>query len=85
VQTGQSVGQVICMLLPTKTAWIEQTISSSLGVASLKLDIPGWLRSREVTVSDAVSKTIEDPRWLSLLSLIVHYTPTNGVAAKEKS
>ena len=85
VQTGQSVGQVICMLLPAKAAWIEQTISSSLGVSSLKLDVPGWLRSRSVTVNDTLVKTVEDPRWMSLLSLIVHYTSANGLAAQEKS
>ena len=85
VQTGQSVGQVVCMLLPSKTAWIEQTISSSLGIASLKLDVQAWLRSHQVTVSDAISKTVEDPRWMSLLSLIVHYSPANGVPDKAKS
>lgn len=83
VQTGQSVGQVVVMLLPTKTPWIEGTIASSLGLSTVKFDVAGWLRTRQITVPDSLAQTIEDPRWLSVLSLIVHYAP-NAAAAQEK-
>ena len=84
VQTGQSVGQVMCIQLPSKTAWIEGTIASALGIQSLKVDVPGWLRSRGISFPESLVKTIEDPHWFSLLSLMVNYTPAD-VAVEEKS
>jgi len=38
VQTGQSVGQVICIQLSPKLSWLEGSLASSLGIATLKFD-----------------------------------------------
>src|SRR5271165_3452823 len=84
VQTGQSVGQVICIQLSPKLAWLEGALASSLGIASLKFDPLPWLRSRRVIVPDALSKTAGDFHWFGLLSLMVQYIPQDGAVANQK-
>ncbi|HEY1791364.1 MAG TPA: hypothetical protein VGG34_00485 [Opitutaceae bacterium] len=84
VQTGQSVGQVLCIQLSPKLAWLEGAIASSLGITSLKFDPVPWLRSRHVIVPDALAKTAADPRWFGLLSLMVQYSSQNGAVPDEK-
>ena len=85
VQTGQSVGQVICIQLSPKLAWLEGALASSLGIATLKFDPLPWLRSRRVTVPDALTKTAGEFRWFGLLSLMVQYTTLqNGAHSDEK-
>jgi Tfp pilus assembly PilM family ATPase len=81
VQTGQSVGQVICIQLSSKLAWLEGALAASLGIATLKFDPVPWLRSRNVVVPDALSKTAGDPRWFGLMSLMVQYLPQDGTPA----
>jgi len=84
VQTGQSVGQVICIQLSPKLSWLEGALASSLGIAALKFDPLPWLRSRRVVVPDALSKTAGDFRWFGLMSLMVQYTSQNGAPTDEK-
>ena len=85
VQTGQSVGQVICIQLSPKLAWLEGALASSLGIATLKFDPLPWLRSRRVTVPDALTKPAGEFRWFGLLSLMVQYTTLqNGAHSDEK-
>jgi hypothetical protein len=84
VQTGQSVGQVICIQLSPKLSWLEGALASSLGIAALKFDPIPWLRSRKVVVPDALSKTASEFRWFGLLSLMVHYNLQDGTHADEK-
>ena len=84
VQTGQSVGQVICVQLSPKLAWLEGSLASSLGIATLKFDPLPWLRSRRVLVPDALSKTAGEFRWFGLLSLMVQHIPQDGTLPVEK-
>jgi len=84
VQTGQSVGQVLCIQLSPKLSWLEGTLASSLGIATMRFDPIPWLRSRKVIVPDALSKTAGDFRWFGLMSLMVTYKTHNGAPADEK-
>jgi len=84
VQTGQSVGQVICIQLSPKLSWLEGALASSLGIATLSFDPLPWLRSRKVVIPDALSKTASEFRWFGLLSLMVNYNLQNGAHANEK-
>jgi Tfp pilus assembly PilM family ATPase len=84
VQTGQSVGQVICIQLSPKLAWLEGALASSLGIATLKFDPLPWLRSRHVTVPEALAKAAGDFRWFGLMSLMVQYNSQNGGPNDEK-
>ena len=71
VQTGQSIGQVVCTLLPPKLGWLENAISTQLGVPVLTVDYKTWLSARGVTLSDAASKQELNNRWIGLLSLML--------------
>jgi Tfp pilus assembly PilM family ATPase len=84
VQTGQSVGQVICIQLSPKLAWLEGALASSLGIATLKFDPIAWLRSRKVVVPDALSSTVGEFRWFGLMSLMVQYNTQDGTRTDEK-
>lgn len=84
VQTGQSVGQVLCTSMPAKLGWLEATIASALGVASLQLDLLPWLRSRQVTLAEGVAAGGLDARWLGLVSLMVYQTVSDAVAVEKK-
>jgi hypothetical protein len=85
VQTGQSVGQVICTMIPPKLTWLEGAIANALGVPSFKLDLAPWLQSRQITLSDQAAASGANPRWLGLFSLIAaHHSTTHAVAAEKE-
>jgi hypothetical protein len=84
VQTGQSVGQVLCIQLSPKLSWLEGAIATSLGISTLKFDPVPWMRSRRVVVPDSLSKAAGEFRWFGLLSLMVHYNSQNGAPADQK-
>lgn len=71
VQTGQSIGQVICTLLPPKLGWLESAISSQLGVPVLSVDYMNWLQARDITLGEAAQKQELNNRWLGLFSLML--------------
>lgn len=71
VQTGQSVGQVACLMLPGKLGWLQGSIASQLGLAPLALDLGGWLAARGITCAPTVAPV--DGRWLGLFGLMAHY------------
>lgn len=84
VQTGQSVGQVLCTQLSPKLAWLEAAIATALGISSLKIDPIPWLASRGITLPEAPARTVQDVRWFGLLGLMAQYNAVNAVAAEEK-
>ena len=73
VQTGQSVGQVLCAQLSPKLIWLDAAIASALGINSLKIDPVPWLQSRQVTLPETLAKTAQDIRWFGLLGLMAGY------------
>jgi len=84
VQTGQSVGQVLCTQLSPKLQWLDAAIASSIGIASLKLDALPWLHSRHISLPDAFAKNAQDIRWFGLLALMAQYDVVHAVPAEEK-
>jgi hypothetical protein len=84
VQTGQSVGQVLCTQLAPKLIWLDAAIASALGIGSLKVDPLPWLQSRHVTIPEALARTVQDIRWFGLLGLMAQYNIVNAVTAEEE-
>lgn len=83
VQTGQSVGQVVCTGIPAKLAWLASAISTALGVPNLDLELVPWLSARRVAVPDAVAPKL-DARWFGLLSLMTApHAPTPPPASPD--
>lgn len=85
VQTGQSIGNVICTQLPASLAWIGATVATSLGVAPLKVEIAPWIESLGIKLADGVAGGSLDERWIGLFSLIVqHNNGISGTTAEQK-
>lgn len=82
VQTGQSIGQVACTVLPSKLSWLEGAIAADLGVSVLKADIPAWLQSRQITLADGLPANSQDIRRLGLFGLMVQYNSHAAVSEK---
>ena len=73
VQTGQSIGQVVCTLLPPKLGWLEKAISTQLGVPVLTVDYKNWLQAKGITFESAANKQELNNRWLGLFSLMLNH------------
>jgi hypothetical protein len=73
VQTGQSIGQVLCMQMPPKLAWLGGSIAKEMGVELLKLDFPGWLKSRGISFASSAEPSGLDARWLAVFGLMSYY------------
>jgi len=86
VQTGQSVGQVLCTQLSPKLAWLDAAIANALGIGGLRLDPVPWLASRQIALPDSLARNAQDIRWFGLLSLMAHYNsaPANAAVSEEK-
>lgn len=83
VQTGQSVAHVACVLLPSKLTWLESAIAADLGVSVLKLDLPAWLQSQQITFADALPANAQDARRLGLFGLMVQYKNNHAVVPEK--
>ncbi|MDX2109810.1 MAG: hypothetical protein SFY80_06155 [Verrucomicrobiota bacterium] len=81
VQTGQTIGQVFLSLLPKNLGWIAQVISKALGVKVLSPDYNGWLKHRQITVSDSVQLETLDSRWFGMFSLMGNYSPDSTASS----
>ena len=77
VQTGQTIGQIFINLLPKNLKWIHETISSNLGVDLLKIDLPGWVESLNLSTNDSVDLEDLEDRWLGLFSLMANFDTKN--------
>jgi Tfp pilus assembly PilM family ATPase len=73
VQTGQSISQVACTLLPSKLTWLENAIAADLGVSVLEPNIPSWLHSKQITLGDSLPVAAQDIRRLGLFGLMIQY------------
>lgn len=78
VQTGQSIGSVLCAQLPGSLNWLGASMASALGVTPLKMDMQPWLESLNIKLADGVLPNPPDERWAGLFSLIASYN-TDGV------
>lgn len=85
VQTGQSIGNVLCTQLPSSLGWIGNTVASSLGVAPFKMEAVPWLESLNIKLGEGVALSSSDERWLGLFSLIAqHNHGVPGTTSEQK-
>lgn len=82
VQTGQSIGQVACTVLPQKLSWLEAAIAGQLGVGVFKPDMAPWLQARQITLADSVQAVSLGTRNFSLFGLMVQTSAANAVTFK---
>ncbi len=82
VQTGQSIGNVVCTQLPSSLSWLGATMASALGVAPLKVDLVPRLESLNIKLAPGVSLGQPEERWIGLFSLLA--THQNVVSEEKK-
>ena len=73
VQTGQSIGNVICPNLSSKLEWLEDVIANQMGVQSIEMNLKPWLESRGITFSADTADMEVTREWLGVLSLMPRY------------
>jgi hypothetical protein len=83
VQTGQSVVHVSCVVLPSKLSWLESAIAADLGVSVLKIDVPAWLQSKQITLADNMNANSQDIRRLGLYGLMVQCKNTHATVSEK--
>lgn len=80
VQTGQSIAQLICPVLPAKLTWLEPVMAAQVGISLLPLELKPWLAARQITVADGVGGL--DARKLALFGLMMQFkTPAADAVA----
>ncbi|MEJ1973001.1 MAG: hypothetical protein WDM96_11250 [Lacunisphaera sp.] len=82
VQTGQSIGSVLCTQLPTSLTWLGTTMAGSLSVPLLKTELQPWLESQNIKLADGVTLGQPEERWFGLFSLLASYQ--NAVPDEKK-
>ncbi len=81
VQTGQSIGHVMCTQLPPKLTWLSNAVGKELAVDVLNLNLAEWLTARQITFGEPAAATEFDARWLGLVSLMLFH---DAIAAQKK-
>lgn len=83
VQTGQSISQLVCPVLPAKLSWLEGVIAAQVGVTVLQPELMPWLLARQISLGEGVSAASLDARKLALIGLMMQFNnpASNAVAA----
>jgi len=85
VNTGQSIGSVLCTQLPANLGWLSTTMAGALGVGTFKLELLPWLESHGIKLADGVTLTPPDDRWFGLFALATSYQNASlSTAADQK-
>jgi hypothetical protein len=83
VQTGQSIGQLVCTVMPPNCAWLSSTLSASLGVALMKPELKPWLDQQGIRFAANVAPDVVPESWIGLLGLMAsHKTRTDSNEGK---
>ena len=81
VQTGLTIDRVFLSVLPDDLSWIAKTVSNSLGIEIMQLDLEPWLKSLNVKLSERVEVSNFGSRWLSVFSLMGEFRLREEVEA----
>ncbi|MGH8021354.1 MAG: hypothetical protein ACREIA_24360 [Opitutaceae bacterium] len=81
VQTGLSVSQLCCTLIPSKVQWLDKTLADVLGMRVVAIDYAGWLKTRGIEFSPESVESARGPGWIGLFSLMAQYKGKENEAA----
>lgn len=82
VQTGQTIEHVFMSVLPKNLNWVSQTVSDSLGLEVVHVDIEPWLQTLNVQLAEGVDVTNLGSRWLGLFSLMADFNSERKVSGE---
>jgi hypothetical protein len=80
VQTGLTIERVFLGVLPKNLKWIAKTVSDSLGIEVLQLDLEPWLGSLNIQLGPGVEVSNLGSRWLGVFSLMGEFQSREEVA-----
>lgn len=83
VQTGQSIGNVICPNLSSKLEWLEGVIVTQMGLSPIEMNLKPWLESRGITFSADTADMEITREWLGVLSLMPRYDAAQNDQTEE--
>ncbi len=81
VQTGLSVSQLCCTLIPSKVQWLDKTLADVLGMRVVAIDYIEWLKTRGIELSPECVEAARGPAWIGLFSLMAQYREKKNEAA----
>lgn len=84
VNTGQSIGSVLCTQLPANLGWLSGTMATALGVGTFKLDLVPWIESLGIQLGEGVSAPTPEDRWMGLFSLMANYNNASVSTATDQ-
>lgn len=73
VQTGQSVGSVLCTQLPVSLNWLGSTVAAAIGLPQLKIELLPWIESQNIKLAEGVTLSQPEEHWFGLFSLLASY------------
>ena len=80
VQTGQTIEHVFMSVLPKNLNWVAKTVSDSLGLEIVQVNIEAWLESLNIKLADGVEVLNLGSRWLGLFSLMGEFNSEKGIS-----
>ncbi len=76
VQTGQSIGQLHCVLQPAGLPWLSAALAGALGVTQLQVDSKAWFEKQGIKFASGVCPDGVPVTWFGLLSLMANNQPS---------
>ncbi len=73
VQTGQTIGQIHLSMLPKNLSWMGGLLAQTMGIDTLRLEYPVWLKTVGIEAGPGVELAALDGRWLGLFGLMLKY------------
>ncbi len=70
VQTGLSVGQVLCIRAPEQLSWLNKTFAKNLNVDPFSINFPEWLEQNGIQLGPEIKAETIPVRWLGLFGLM---------------
>lgn len=83
VQTGQSIGQILCVAASPKLAWLEQSIAAQLNFGILDFKLPEFLANSQISFAQGLSAVGFDRRWLGLFGLMAQYSSSHATTSEK--
>jgi hypothetical protein len=81
VQTGQSIGSVMINLLPPGLEWVRSSISKSLGLEPLRIDVPKMMQPYGITFAHPLAGDGQLEHMMGLWSVMINHKRTEAQPA----
>jgi hypothetical protein len=70
VQTGQTVGHLLCRAFAPGMPWLDRALAETIGVSTVAIDWNRWLPTVGITLAEGINRSLFDARWFGLFALM---------------